>query len=84
MQRIDEMKICWTKNISNHLHMTNDGYKVVSMFHHALFLRCQRGNATFLPDLVKKRLRTFALISWKYRIQTKKRLQALSTSLVVD
>jgi hypothetical protein len=84
MQRIADMKICWTNNLADHLRMVNDDDKMVAIFHHASFLRYQKNNPIFPPGLVDETLRTLALFFPKDDKQTKKWLQALPASSMVD
>ncbi|KAH6613527.1 hypothetical protein F5144DRAFT_406763 [Chaetomium tenue] len=57
------MKICWTTNIVDHLRLSDDD-QTVFIFHHAMFLRYQRGLATspFPDGFTDETLRTLALL----------------------
>jgi hypothetical protein len=84
MQRIANIEICWTNDLADHLRMVDDDDKKVAIFHHASFLRYQRDNPLFPVGLVDETLRTLALLFTRDTKQTKKWLQGLPASLMVD
>jgi hypothetical protein len=84
IERIAGVEICWTNNLADHLLMVKDDDKKVALFHHASFLKRQRDNPLFPPGLVDETLRTLALLFNKDDKQTKKWLQALPASSMVD
>jgi hypothetical protein len=84
MQRIANIEICWTDDLADHLRMVGDDDKKVAIFHHASFLRYQRDNPLFPAGLVDETLRTLALLFTRDTEQTRKWLQGLPASLIVD
>ncbi|KAH3954852.1 hypothetical protein HBI81_077310 [Parastagonospora nodorum] len=84
MERVADMKICWTNNLADHLRMLNDDDKVVAIFHHASFLECQKDSPMFPPGLIAETIRTLALIFPRHDKQTKRMLQVVCPSELVD
>lgn len=84
MERVADMKICWTSNLADHLRMLNDDDKIVAIFHHASFLECQKDSPMFPPGLIAETIRTLALIFPKHDKQTKRMLQVVRPSQRVD
>jgi hypothetical protein len=84
LERIADVKICWTNNLADHLRMVNDDDKMVAIFHHASFLKRQRDNPLFPAGLVDETLRTLALLFPRSDKQTRNWLQALPAVLMVD
>jgi hypothetical protein len=84
MERIADMKIRWTNNLADHLRMVNDDEKIIAIFHHASFLQRQRDNPLFPPGLIDETLRTLSLLFTRHDKQTKKWLQALESSSLID
>jgi len=83
LQRIAGIKIRWTNNLADHLRMVDDDDKIVAIFHHATFLKHQ--TSALLPaGLVDETLRTLALLFPQNDRATKKWINSLPATPVVD
>ncbi|OCK76446.1 hypothetical protein K432DRAFT_446028 [Lepidopterella palustris CBS 459.81] len=77
------VEIAWTKNLADHLRMTDDDTKV-SIFYHASFLKCQSKSSLLPPGLVAETLRTLALLFPQSDPSTRKWMLRLCSSNNLD
>ncbi|KAH7085946.1 hypothetical protein BKA63DRAFT_529471 [Paraphoma chrysanthemicola] len=84
MERIADMKIRWTNNLADHLRMVNDDEKIIAIFHHVSFLKRQKNNPLYPPGFIDETLRTLSLLFTKHDKQSRKWLQTLATSPLID